>query len=146
MRDDYSHLVGWSFPGGSVNVPRWMNQLWAASVGSGDTAPFVHPVLVYVAAVEGSGSTFQDIFDLMDANADSGILFGEQQLDFAGPLEVERTYNVDGEITEVVRKSGKRAGVFDLLTFALRLREPGSAQPTAVSTTTFLFPRVESVG
>lgn len=144
MREDYSHLIGHRFPGGKVTVPEWMNRLWADACLAEDTTPLVHPVLTYFAAIEGSGVSFQDIFDLMEAAADSGIMFGEQRLDFAGPLEVGREYEVEGEIVGVERKVGRRAGTFDLLTFALRLREPGAAEPRVVSTSTFVFPRKET--
>jgi len=144
MRDDYSHLVGHRFPGGTVTVPAWLNRLWSDAVLCEDTAPYVHPVLVYYAAIEGCGITIQEIFNLMEADADSGAMFGEQRLEFRAPLEVGRTYEVEGEVVEVVRKRGKRAGPFDLLTFSLRLREPGDADPIAISTSTFVFPRREN--
>jgi hypothetical protein len=143
---DYSHVIGHRFPGGTTVVPSWMNRLWGdAVVAEHDPAPHVHPVLVYYAAVQGSGITFQDIFDLMGASGDSGIMVGEQRFEFTGPLEVGKEYEVEGGITDVVRKEGRRAGVFDIATFELRILEPGSTTPTAVSTTSFVFPRRESV-
>jgi hypothetical protein len=86
---------------------------------------------------------FQDIFDLMDADADSGIMAGEQRLEFRTPLEIEKDYEVTGGIVDVVRKEGRRAGVFDITTFELRVSEPGSDEPVAISTTSFVFPRRE---
>jgi hypothetical protein len=122
-----------------------MNHLWGDAVlAEDDPAPYVHPVLVYYAAVQGSGITFQDIFDLMEASEDSGIMVGEQRLEFAAPLEIDRTYDVEGAIVDVVRKSGRRAGIFDIATFQLRLSEPGSDEAIAVSTTSFVFPRKEN--
>jgi hypothetical protein len=144
VRDDYGDLAGHRFPGGAVTVPEWMNRLWADSVGAPDPAPHVHPLLVYYVAVEGSGVTFGDIFDLMDAPHDSGIVVGEQALEFARPVEVGREYVVAGGITEVVRKEGRRAGVFDMLTFELTLTEPDASDPAAVSTMTFIFPRAQA--
>jgi len=142
---DYSHVVGHRFPGGTTIVAPWMNRLWGDAVLAGDDpAPYVHPVLVYYAAVQGSGVTFQDIFDLMDAPGDSGIMVGEQRFEFARPIEVGREYHVDGGITDVVRKEGRRTGVFDIATFELRLLDPGSTDPVAVSTTSFVFPRTEA--
>ena len=142
-RDGYEHLSGHRFPGGTVTVPYWLNRLWSDSVAAPDPSPTVHPLLVYYAAVQGSGVTFGDIFDLMDAAADSGIVVGEQALAFDRPLHIEREYVVAGGITEVVRKEGRRAGVFDMLTFELTLTEPGAAAPAATSRMTFIFPRTE---
>jgi hypothetical protein len=142
---DYSHVIGHRFPGGTTVVPSWMNRLWGDAVAADDDpAPHVHPVLVYYAAVQGSGVTFQDIFDLMGASGDSGIMVGEQRFEFTRALEVDKEYVVEGGITDVVRKEGRRAGVFDIATFELRVLEPGSGDPVAVSTTSFVFPRRET--
>ena len=138
----YAHLAGHRFPGGRTVVPLWMNRLWCDAVGATrDTMPFVHPVLVYYAAVQGSGVEFADIFSLLDGSSDSGIMVGEQRFDFTAGMEVDREYGVDGGITDVVRKSGRRAGIFDIATFELRVCNGSQATPVAVSTTSFIFPR-----
>jgi hypothetical protein len=138
-------VIGHRFPGGTTVVPAWMNRLWGEAVAAdGDSAPHVHPVLVYYAAVQGSGITFQDIFDLMGAHEDSGIMVGEQRFEFARPLEVGKEYAVEGGIVDVVRKEGQRAGVFDIATFELRVLERSGGEPVATSTTSFVFPRRES--
>jgi hypothetical protein len=144
VRDDYSDLTGHRFPGGQTRVPFWMNHLWRDSVLADVDDRHVHPMLVYYAAVEASGVTFQDMFDLMDASADSGVVVGEQKLEFARPILVDQLYEVEGGITEVVRKQGARAGVFDMFTFVMTLREPAETTPAATSTMTFIFPRREA--
>jgi acyl dehydratase len=141
MSGDYSHLIGHRFPGGSVTIPAWLDRLWRDAVLAeppGEGA--AHPGLAYLAAVEGSGVTFQDIFDLAGASPESGPMFGEQTLTFAGPLRTGTEYAVAGEITGVERKRGRRAGTFDLLTFELRLRDPAGAL-VATNVNTFIFPR-----
>ena len=132
MTKTYEHLVGHRFPGGTTRVPGWMNALWADSVEATNPAPYVHPVLVYVAAVEGGRTTFQQMFDLMEADADSGLLFGEQYFEFTGPVEMEREYLVEGGITSVERKEGRRTGAFDLMTFELRLLDPDTCEQVAL--------------
>jgi hypothetical protein len=141
MVQTYEHLIGHAFPGGTATVPRWMNRLWADAVRAEDPTPHVHPVLVYYAAVDGSGVSFQDIFDMMEGSAASGILFGSQSLEFREPIEVDRDYAVRGEVVDVVRKTGRKAGVFDLMTFRLTLTTPDDTAPVATSTSTFVFPR-----
>lgn len=142
MGDDYTHLIGHRFPGGRTSVPHWMNRLFGDAVAAEeDPSPDVHPALVYYAAVQGSGVTFDDIFDLMVASADSGVMVGEQTFRFERPLQIEKVYEVDGGIVDVERKVGRRAGTFDICTFELRVREPGETEPIAVSTTSFVFPR-----
>jgi hypothetical protein len=140
MSDDYSHLIGHRFPGGRVTIPDWLAWLWRDAVLADDAGPGVHPGLAYLAAVQGSGVTFQDIFDLADATAESGPMFGEQTLTFAAPLQVGTEYRVEGGITDVVRKHGRRAGTFDMLTFELRLLD-ADGSPVATNVNTFIFPR-----
>jgi len=137
----YAHVAGFRFPGGRTVVPRWMNQLWCDAVCSPDTTPDVHPMLVYYAAVQGSGVDFDTIFDLMDASVESGVMVGEQRFRFARALAVGKPYDVRGGMTSVERKAGRRAGVFDIATFELELRDPDGGAQVATSATSFVFPR-----
>jgi hypothetical protein len=142
----YRHLIGHCFPGGRTTVPRWMNQLWCDAVcADGDTYPHVHPALVYYAAVQGSGTTFQEIFDLLDGDNGSGIMVGEQRFRFAEPMEIDVEYDVRGAIIGVERKSGRRAGTFDIATFELIVSPIGELEPIATATTSFVFPRREVI-
>jgi hypothetical protein len=121
-----------------------MNRLWCDAVEARcDSAPHVHPMLVYYAAVQGSGVGFQDIFDLLEGSADSGVMVGEQRFDFRVPMQIGREYGVEGGMTDVIRKSGRRAGTFDIATFELRVLADHEPEPVAVSTTSFVFPRRE---
>ena len=126
MRDDYSHLIGHRFPGGTATIPG-LGRLALARrrAGRAARAEASTPASPTSPAVQGSGVTFQDIFDLAEATAESGPMFGEQTLTFEGALETDTEYAVEGEITDVVRKQGRRAGTFDMLTFELRLRDAG---------------------
>jgi hypothetical protein len=143
----YAHVAGHRFPGGRTVVPGWMNRLWCDAVAAAaDTAPHVHPMLVYYAAVQGSGVDFQDIFDLLDGAPDSGVMVGEQRFAFRAPLTIDQEYMVDGGMTDVVRKSGRRAGTFDIATFELRILASDDDEPLAVSTTSFVFPRDRGTG
>ena len=142
MRDDYRHLIGHSFPGGTTSVPTWMNRLWGDAVAATeDPGDNVHPVLAYYAAVQGSGTTFDEMFTLMEHQEDAAVMLGEQKFEFAAPLQVDHQYTVEGGVIDVVRKTGRRSGAFDIMTFELRVSEPGAAEPLAVSTTSFVFQR-----
>ena len=140
----YAHRAGYAFPGGTTTVEPWFNHLWCDAVCADETAPYVHPMLVYYAAVEGSGVTFQDIFDLFDGSPESGIMVGEQSVDLRAPVLIGQEYEVSGGLTDVQRKSGRRAGTFDIASFALELRAPGSPEVVATTTTSFVFPRQEA--
>jgi hypothetical protein len=141
----YEHLVGHRFPGGSYTLPGWLCWLWADAAQLEPDPDRAHPALAYQIAIQGAGVSIQDIFDLMDASADSGVMFGECELEYRGPLRPDATYACDGEITAVERKSGRRAGVFDKLSFQVRIRETEASEPVAVCTNTWIFPRAEAV-
>jgi hypothetical protein len=136
----YEHLNGHAFPGGTTIVPSWMNRLWADSVFAADPSPHVHPVLVYYAAVQGSGVGFQDIFDLLDGDRDAGILYAGQELTFAQPMLIDRPYAVSGGIVDVSRKQGRSTGPFDLMRFRLTIADD-AGERVAQSTSGFVFPR-----
>ena len=142
---EYTHLIGHKFPGGRYQLPEYLSWLWADIVLAEPDSERAHPALAYFVAMQGAGVSIHEIFDLLEAKADSGVMFGEQTLEFAAPLRPGTTYDIEGEITEVVRKEGKRAGVFDRVTFSLALREAeNGGEPVARSTSTWIFPRKEA--
>ena len=143
-KSDYRHLIGHRFPGGSYTLPGYLAWLWADAACATPHAGVAHPSLGYFVAMQGVGVTIQDIFDLMDASADSGVMFGETELEFAGTLEPDATYDVEGEISHVERKSGKRAGTFDKLTFVIRATDRISGEPVVTNTNTWIFPRKDA--
>lgn len=140
---DYSHLVGHRLPGGSYTLPEYVCWLWADAAELQPDPEIAHPGLAYFVALRGAGASIQDIFDLMDATADSGVVFGEFQADFNGVLRPGATYHCDAEVTAVERKSGRRAGVFDKFTFKVNVREGKDEAPVLVCTNSWIFPRQE---
>jgi hypothetical protein len=137
---DYGHLARHRLPGGTYTLPEYVCWLWSDAA----QLPAIyraHPSLVYLVALHGIGVTVQDIFDLMDATADSGVVFGEFQADYHQPLRPGVTYECDAEILDVERKSGRRAGVFDKLSFQVTIREKESEEHVAVCTNVWVFPR-----
>lgn len=151
--NDFQDRVGHRFPGGSVTVPHWENWLFCdaaladhpahrspgAAKALGYPAPVVHPGLVYFACVRGAHITFADIFELMDFDENDGPMFGEQKMVFSEPVFEGVEYLASGEITGVTRKEGKRAGVFDIVTFEIRLDREGRQVVSATSS--FVLPR-----
>jgi hypothetical protein len=141
---DYRHLIGHRFPGGTYTLPGYLAWLWADAAGVTPHPDVAHPSVGYFVAMQGMGVSIQDIFDLMDADADSGVMFGETELEFAGVLKPDATYEVEAEIAAIERKVGKRAGTFDKLTFVVRVSEPGTHEPVVTNTNTWVFPRKEA--
>ena len=100
-----------------------------------------HPLYVYYAALGGMGVTLDELFALVDATADSGVMFGEAGIEQRRPMQQGQTYEVGGEILSIVRKSGKRAGTFDILAFRLDVSDADGVVGTSYNS--FVFPRKE---
>jgi hypothetical protein len=141
---DYSHLVGHRFPGGTYTLPEYVNWLWEDAILSEHDGGLAHPSLGYYIAMAGLGVSIGEVMALLEGTADSGVMFGENELEFQGSLRAGATYECEGEITAVERKTGKRAGVFDKLTFRIQVGEPGASVPSVVCTNTWIFPRKEA--
>jgi hypothetical protein len=140
---EYSHLVGHTFPGGSYTLLPFEAWLWADAAEAKPDPAAAHPGIAYLVGLHGGGASIQDIMDLLETDAHSGVMFGEVAFEFGGAIEPGATYHVDGEIVDIDRKQGRRAGQFDRVTFVHRLRtEPGS-EPVTQVTHTWIIPRPE---
>ena len=138
---DYSHLAGHRFPGGTYTLPDYVNWLWEDVIGVEHSPAPAHPSLGYYVAMAGLGASIGEVMALLEGSPDSGVMFGENELEFHGTLRAGATYRCEGEITAVERKEGRRAGVFDKLTFRILVSEDGSSSPSVVATNTWIFPR-----
>jgi acyl dehydratase len=140
---DYGHLAGHRFPGGTYTLPPWLCWLWADVAKLEPSFEVAHPALAYQVAMQGSGVSIQDIFDLMDATADSGVVFGEYQVDYHGVFRPGVAYDCNAEVIDVERKSGRRAGVFDKFSFKVEIRDAEARELVAVCTNSWIFPRAD---
>jgi hypothetical protein len=123
-------LVGKPFPGGSYTIEPYRHWLFSDASGAAPTDEGVaHTMEVYYGALAGMGLSVHELFSLVGAT-----------MEVERPLEVGATYTVTGGIVDVTRKEGRKAGVFDIVTFRLELADAGGAV-TAVSTNSFIFPR-----
>lgn len=134
-------VIGTHFPGGEFTIEPYEHWLMCDAVGAEPVrSGIANPMYVYYGALGGMGISLDELFAWVGATADDGVMFGEAQIDVVRPLQIGDTYTVGGKITDIVRKSGKRAGVFDIVTFALDVMD---ADGTLVGTSTnsFVFPR-----
>jgi hypothetical protein len=138
---DYGHLVGHRFRGGTYRLAGYEAWLWADAVGA-PHEPVADPVMAYMIGLHGGGASIADIMALLEADLNSGVLFGEIAFEFAQPLRPETTYHVEGEVLAVERKQGRRAGVFDRVRFCHRLTND-VGEPVATVTHVWVFPRRE---
>jgi hypothetical protein len=129
------------FPGGSYTIDPEQNAAVCRLLGATPAADgTAHPVYAYVATRVGCGLGVEEILAAADARAEDGPMVGSLELDFHVPLRVGTTYAVDGEFTSIERKHGRRAGVFDLLRFELRLTAPDGT-PAVTATQSWVLPR-----
>lgn len=134
-------VVGHRLPGGSFEIAdyeRWLGHDAMLSPPLPDGV--LHPVWILLGALRGMGVSTEDLIGLVEATPDDGVLFGETTLEQHTPLRTGLRYSVTGEVTGLSRRTGRRAGTMDLLTFALSITDPDGA-PAAVSTQTFIIMR-----
>jgi hypothetical protein len=135
-RDQLETLPGRAFPGGSFLITAQedatMRDVVGAPPRTGDVA---HPIWMFAGPQRAMGISIDDLFGWCGSSAADGPMLGETQLTMPGPLLVGHRYAVTGGIVAATRKQGRRAGVFDIVTFELNLAGGGQCR------TSFVFPR-----
>ncbi len=142
--EELSKLPGTRFPGGTFTPEAYFNWLTCDCVHAPELveAGSAHPLIIFMATQAGMGMSLQELFTLFLGKSEDGPMLGEWSMEVHGPIRVERTYTVTGGITGVQRKTGRKTGVFDIITFELNLLEQGALDaPVAITTTSFIFPR-----
>lgn len=102
-----------------------------------------HPIWGYIATQRGIGVSIAQLCALADFDVEDGPMLGSVEIDFGEPLRSGVSYRVTGEVVDLERKVGRRAGTFDLLTYRLTMSAPGGV-PAATVTNTFVLPRKET--
>ncbi|MHB1467934.1 MAG: hypothetical protein ACYCU0_01695 [Solirubrobacteraceae bacterium] len=146
MSENYNHLVGHRFPGATYTLPEWLCWLWSDTAELPADERSAHPALAYFVAMQGTGVSIQEIFDLIGAGVDSGVMFGECELTWHRLLLPGGTYECEAEIVGMVRKEGRRAGVFDMMSFKVSMRESGAAELAAECVNSWVVPRKSGEG
>jgi len=135
-------IVGRPFPGGTTTIEPYVSWLVNDVVCAPRTrTEIAHPIFVYLVATGAMGMTWDELFAACGATADDGPMFGEHETEINVPLRIGATYRVAGEFVSAVRKSGRRAGVFDIIGFELRLTEPDTDTVVATCRNSIVFPR-----
>lgn len=136
-----SEIVGFRFPSGSLSVEGYENWLACDSLASAQLPNDVlHPGWILIGGFRGMGISLAELFALVGASEDDGVMFGETTIEQTMRLRVGRSYPVEGEILDVVRRTGSRLGLFDLVTFQVRVLDD-EGNLAASSTNTFVVPR-----
>jgi hypothetical protein len=140
----YQYLVGHRFPGGRYTLHSYLCWLWADAVETEPDAAVAHPSLGYFLAMKGLGVSIQEVFRMLDADDDSGVLMGEVELEFDAPLVPGASYDCQARIAGVDRKRGARTGPFDRLLLDFRVSQADSGEPVLGCTAAWIFPRAEA--
>lgn len=139
--DEVRKLVGQQLPGGSFTIQPYEHWLFTDVVLSPPLPPGVaHPIYAYRVAMAGMGLSIDEMFQLGQAAGPDKVMFGETDMEVRRPLLVGETYAVRGGITGVERHTGRRAGIFDLITFRLEV-VTGQGEVAAVCTNSLVFMR-----
>lgn len=134
-------MIGHQLPGGSFTIAEYERWLGHDAMLAPPLPPgLLHPVWILLGALRGMGVSSEELVGLVEASPEDGVLFGETTLDQHTPLRAGVSYAVTGEITGLTRRTGRRAGTMDLLTFALSVLDPDGTL-AAVSTQTFIVMR-----
>ena len=134
-------VVGHELPGGSFSVAEHERFLsHDAMLAPPLPGDLLHPVWILLGALRGMGVTIEELVAVADARPSDGVLFGSTRMDQLVPLRAGVEYRVRGEVTDLTRHHGKRAGTMDRMTFALTISE-GDGTLCAVSEQTFLILR-----
>ena len=101
----------------------------------------MHPIWAYIATQRGIGVSIAELCALADFDVEDGPMLGSVEIDcYAQPLKADVPYRVTGEVVDLERKVGRKAGTFDLLTYRLALRAPDGSGVVSC-TNTFVLPR-----
>ena len=141
--EQIQELVGYRFPSGTYKIEHWENYLLTeATAGEHVSSAYAHPSFLFHAPLAAVGLSYQEIFDLCDAESADAVRAGEYDWEIFRTLEEGIQYQAQGQILSVERKTGKRAGVFDAVAFAIELSDTKGV--AARVTNTWLFLRTES--
>jgi hypothetical protein len=134
-------LVGRPFPGGPFVVAPYERWLAHDAMQCNEvSSDLLHPVWVFLCGLRGMGMGLDDLLRIAEADLEAGVVWGETALEQCGPLRADTPYEIRGEIIDLTRHSGQRAGTFDTLTFRLDVLD-AHGNRAGSSTNSFLFVR-----
>jgi hypothetical protein len=138
---DLQALVGTKIPDGSYRIRPEDHAKAVAAVHAGDWEfDVAHPIYGHLANHCGMGWELHEFFELVGADLDSGVMYGQGDITYHRPIRIGVDYRVRGHIASAERKTGSRVGSFDLVTLHLELVDEDDGL-VAVSEETFVFPR-----
>lgn len=141
LRELRERLVGFRFPDGATVIRSqevWLGHeaMLATYDGTGD----LHALWPLIVGMRGMGTSITELCDLARMGPNDSVMFGELEINQTASLVVDMPYSVQGHIRDVVRRTGKRSGIFDVVTFELQVLAPSNSVAATV-TNSFVFVR-----
>ena len=133
-------LAGTQLPAGTFTLTAEARRRFAEAVlGDPDADPSVDALWIFTSGLPGMGIDLVEVFAMAGCSmVEDGPMLGETEFELHRPIEVGHPYAATGEILDVVRKTGRRAGTFDLLRVRVALSD--AAGEAAAATTTYVLP------
>jgi hypothetical protein len=118
---------GATLPPGTYRLGAVRHAKLLAALGSRAPADgSAHPLATWLIAMGGIGVSIAELFAAAGVPLEDGPMLGATELQQQLPLEIEATYSVGGQVTEILEKTGRKLGRFDVLTIRLDVaREDG---------------------
>jgi hypothetical protein len=134
-------LAGTQLPPGTFTLTAEARRRFAEAVlGDPQADPSVDALWILTSGFPGLGIDLTEVFALAGCSmVDDGPMLGECAFALHRAIEVDRPYEATGEIVGLERKTGRRAGTFDLLTVRVALSD--EAGEAAAATATYVLPR-----
>jgi hypothetical protein len=137
----FEDLPGTALAPGTFMITGDENRRMAEILGTTPTADgSAHPIYAYIATQRGIGTGVADLCALARFDVADGPMLGSVALEYSATIHVETPYRVEGEVVGIERKQGRKAGVFDILTYRERLLNE-AGELVAAATNTFILPR-----
>jgi hypothetical protein len=137
----FEDLPGTALAPGTFTITSDENRRMAEILGTTPAADgSAHPIYAYTATQRGIGTGVADLCALARFDVADGPMLGSVALEYAATIHVDTPYRVEGEVTGIERKQGRKAGVFDILTYRERLLNE-AGELVASATNTFILPR-----
>jgi hypothetical protein len=131
---------GVTLPPGTYRLGAERHDKLLAALGS--RAPedgSAHPLATWLIAMGGIGVSIAELFAAAGVPLEDGPMLGSAELEQERPLAIDATYAVTGQVTELVEKTGRKLGRFDVLTIRLEVAQDGAR--AARLTCSMILPR-----
>ncbi len=118
-----SDIIGHKFPGGSFIINEDINRSVNESTGKLDLLDKnndSHQIFSMI-ALSNIGYTLDDFFNYLKYDVNKGPMLGECNIRFFNPLELNKNYEVKGEIESLEFKRSKKIGDIDIMKFSIEI-------------------------